>query len=122
MNLLRENAESACIVVYFDGVASLGYRRCKERCVVPLLSPVSRQIVAQDAPLLRRVAILRASTITRGRPRRLPFALGLRRLAFTLHNQRTLELSYGPEDDKDHPAGVDVSNDSFSETQWMPRA
>lgn len=59
------------------GQATKGALRCT------LLSPVSRQTVAHDAPPLRGASILRASTITFGQPSRLPFARGFRRPAFT---------------------------------------
>lgn len=42
------------------------------------VGPVSWQTIAQDAPLLRSTAILRASKATRGRPMRFPLALAFR--------------------------------------------
>ena len=50
-------------------------KRWSALCAVPLLSPVWRHIVAQDAPFLRSAEIFCGlSTMTRGRPRRLPLA------------------------------------------------
>ena len=45
--------------------------------------PTCRAIVRQEQPRARSAAILERSTITHGRPRRLPFALALRRPALT---------------------------------------
>src|SRR5437879_6704200 len=50
---------------------------------VPLLSPNSAQTSRQDRPCARRVAILAASTRTRGLPRCLPLARALRKPART---------------------------------------
>jgi hypothetical protein len=70
-----------------------------------LLSPVSRQIVAQDAPLLRSKAILRAATITRGLPKLAALCLGIPQASpDTLGNQATLKLGHGPQDGENHLA------------------
>ena len=50
----------------------------RARWAVPLLTPSSRQTFAQDAPERLRAAILKASTTTLGRPRRLPLARAFR--------------------------------------------
>lgn len=49
----------------------------------PVPMPVSRQIVHQECPRARRVAILDASTAIRGRPSLRPFALAFRKPALT---------------------------------------
>ena len=84
------------------------------RCAVPLLSPVSRQTVAQDAPLFRSVAILRASTITRGLPSRLPFARAAAKPDRTLDriSSRSNSAIEAKMPNTSRPLGVEVSTPS----------
>jgi hypothetical protein len=85
------------------------------RCAVPLLSPFSREIVAQDAPSLRSEAILRASTITRGRPNRFPLARARAAANPERTRERISSLSNSAIEAK--PFGVEVSTPSCKETK-----
>ena len=93
------------------------------RCAVPLLSPVSRLIVAQDAPASRSEAILARSTTTCGLPSRFPLAHAFRRPALTRSAIRLRSNSAtAPKTVKTmRPAGVAVSSDSDRLTNSMPK-
>jgi hypothetical protein len=72
-------------IQWVGAIAVLGFlgKPATALCAVPLLTPSSALIVAQDAPRARSSAILAALTITRGRPSRLPFARAFRNPART---------------------------------------
>ena len=75
---------------------------------------VERHIVAHDAPLLRRAAILRTATTTRGRPGRFPLARAFRNPARTRStiSDRSSSATAPRTVKTIRPAGVAVSSDS----------
>ncbi len=85
---------------------------------------LSREIVLQDCPWARRVAILEASTVTLGRPILLPLALAFLMPARTRSAIRLRSSSAtAPRTVKTiFPVGVLVSICSDRETKSIPRA
>ena len=61
-------------------------------------------MLAQESPSARGRPILARSTITRDRPRRLPFARVPQSNQDTHGNQAALKLGHGAQDRKNHPA------------------
>jgi hypothetical protein len=103
---------------------SLRDQRLDARLAVPSPIPISVAIAAQERPSERRFPILAISTLTRGRPRRLPFALAFRNPARTRSAIRLRSSSAtAPSTVKTIlPVGVLVSTCSDSDTNSMPKA
>src|ERR1022692_989498 len=91
-------------------------------CAVPLLTPVSRVISAQEHPWRRSDAIMEVSTATLGRPMRFPFALAaaipLRTLSRISSRSNSAILAKMPNTSR--PFGVPVSTPSWIEMKSIP--
>jgi len=91
---------------------------------VPLPMPVSRQIVLQERPWARSVAILEASTVTLGRPILLPltFAFLIPARTRSAIRLRSSSATAASTVKTILPVGVLVSTCSDRETKSIPRA
>lgn len=96
--------------------------RVAARLTVPSPTPISVAMAAHDRPADRRLTILTRSTLTRGRPKRLPLALAFRNPARTRSAIRLRSSSAtAPRTVKTIlPVGVLVSTFSDNETNSMP--
>ena len=92
--------------------------------MVPTPTSNSAAIRFQPRPSARSAAILRVSTITRGRPSLLPVAYAFLSPALTRSTIRLRSSSVtAPRTVKTiFPAGVEVPSDSLRDTKWTPRA